>query len=109
MIYPSEHGGWIVQGVYRDVVAQGETLADAIRSFERTVAGEIALAFREQRPVSWDNAPKLLFDLFTAAPGVVFNNAFDPPRFTIDGYTFILNEEYRLCDVNPLGIQMSIT
>jgi hypothetical protein len=52
-----EHDVWVAQCLEYDVTAQGDTIHEAQKDFERTILGEIALALeRGKRPLA-DIAP----------------------------------------------------
>jgi hypothetical protein len=60
---------WVAQGLEYDIVAQGKSLKEAIKAFERTCVGQIAIDVEHgNRPLDGiEQAPEQFWDMFDGA------------------------------------------
>ena len=82
---------WVTQGLEYDIAAQGKTISEAKKAFERTITGQIFMDIRENRkPLQGiEKAPQEYWDKFERAEPLKETKPFSmpkgiPPSFVIN-------------------------
>jgi hypothetical protein len=73
---------WVAQGLEYDIVAQGKSLKEAIKAFERTCVGQIAIDVKHgNRPLEGiEQAPAEIWEMFDGAHKLDERKPFRLPR-----------------------------
>jgi hypothetical protein len=76
---------WVAQALEKDLAAQGTSIEDAKRAFERTFAGQVLLDQRLGRPPleHLPEAPQRFFSLFNLIVSSL--SKLDTERMSVDG------------------------
>lgn len=92
---------WVAQGLEYDIVGQGKSLKEAIKAFERTCVGQIAIDVEHgSRPLEGiEQAPAEIWEMFDGAHRLTERKPFRLPKSVISHNRMIAAsaEDLRIC------------
>jgi len=88
VLFMQEDCCWVAQGLEYDITAQGNSLSEATKAFEKTMVGQIILDLKGKlKPLSGiEEAPKMYWDMFETSERLKNKKRFSIPKTAMPGF-----------------------